>query len=82
MRALGQYILVQPIVVENKLASGLLRTEEAKYVHGKVISVGEQVPEIKIGDELVFSVNSGHDVKVSQIAYRTIRYSDVFLICD
>lgn len=82
MRALGQYILVKPLETKNESSSGLLLTEVQRYLHGNVLSFGDLVPNLSEGDEIVFDMNAGHDIRIDGDSYKMLKYSDVFLICD
>ena len=54
MRAVGKFIVIEPIKVEAKTQGGLLLTEETRedirYRKGKVIEPGTDVKVLKQGD--------------------------------
>ena len=46
--------------------------------YGKVMSVGEDVPNIKEGDILVMHLNAGMDMVMEKNLMRTLKYDEVY----
>lgn len=80
---LGNRITVKPEIVADK--KGLLfipemvkNREEPQM--GTVIEVGDEVTEVKKGDNILFGKGSGTKVKVKEEEFLIIRNCDVFAI--
>ena len=85
-------ILIKPLVVENKTASGIIvatdetsEREQLANTTGEVIAVGEEVPEgiVKVGDKVVYAkfaglMYSGKDGR----EYRMINYDNLVAKLD
>lgn len=86
MKALNSFIVVKPMVIEQKQsASGLLLTGsevvKQRYQEAEVIEVSELVGEhIKKGDVVAYDAVQGHDYRSGDDVYRIIQYRDVALI--
>lgn len=64
---------------ENKTASGLYLPDAAKEkpVVAKVVAVGKDVKEVKIGDKVVYKEYSTTEIKVDGAEYLIIKEEDV-----
>ena len=85
MKALNNYIVVRPIVEEQKkMAGGLLLTGtesvKQRYQKAEVVVMCEEIPAIKEGDIIAYDAVQGHDYRLNEEVLRIIQYRDVALI--
>lgn len=81
MKAIGKRILIDPTPIEKTTKSGIIlvpKTEDKPSV-GKVLSIGDEVKEIKIGDIVHFNKNVGIELLVDETKYLTIREEEVYI---
>lgn len=83
---LGNRVTVKPETSADKSKGGLfipdmVKNREEPQV-GTVIEVGEEVLEIKAGDNILFGKGSGTKVKVKEQEFLIIRSCDVFGIIE
>ena len=93
LRPLGDRVWIQPIEQEETTASGIILPETAKEKpqEGKVLAVGpgvrndkgeRQVPDVKVGNRVLFAKYSGTEVKQDGIKYLIMRESDILAIVE
>ena len=76
---LGDNLVAQAEEATSKTASGLYIPESAteKPKVAKVVAVGKQVKELKVGDRIVYKNYSTTDVKVGSEEYIIVKEEDV-----
>lgn len=81
IQAIHNYITAEPIDVETKTKSGLFMSvqiaEEMQTKTAKVISTGDKVVGVKVGDEIVYKPYASFDFKYKDKAYLMIEDCDV-----
>ena len=81
MKAIGNFIIVTDEEVVQKNNLGLIISEEAdqniRYIEGLVISVGDQVNAVEVGDRVYFDKIAGSRIRLNGKKYIAIRQSDV-----
>jgi co-chaperonin GroES (HSP10) len=80
IKALGEYILIKPEIVEVTSASGILiSTEDEGEVKniGEVISIGDGVLGIMEGDRVYFNPQAGNDIEIEGVKLRALRPQDI-----
>lgn len=86
MKAVGQYIVIDQVVEEEKSSSGLFlsvgQAEEMRYGRGTVVSSGDAVSAVKDGDYIYFDKRNGHQVMIQGKRYGVIKESDVVVLLD
>ena len=93
LRPLGDRVWIQPIEQEETTASGIILPETAKEKpqEGKVLAVGpgvrndkgeRQVPDVKVGNRVLFAKYSGTEVKQDGIKYLIMREGDILAIVE
>lgn len=93
LRPLADRLLVEPLEVEEKTASGIVLPDTAKEKpqQGKVIAVGPgRIKEngerlamsVKAGDTVLFATYAGTEVKISGTKYLIMSESDVLAIVE
>ena len=94
LKPLGSHVVVEPVVQEEKTASGIFLPDTAakeKPQQGKVIAVGTGKYtdngqliklEVKAGDEVVFANYSGTPVKIDGKDYLVLEERDILAIIE
>jgi chaperonin GroES len=79
IQPLADYVVAQQEEAETKTASGLYLPEKAqeKPKVAKVVAVGKNVGEIKVGDRIVYKSYSTTEVKVGADEYMLIKEEDI-----
>ena len=91
IKPLGDRVVIEVAEVELKTKSGIImpQTSKEKPQKGKVIAVGtgklldngtRAVPEVKVGEDVLFNKYAGSEVKVDDKEYLVIRESDILAI--
>jgi len=84
MKAVNQYIIIDPIKEELKKVGGLILTDEVnkdnRYLKAKVISVGNLVEGIHEDDVVYYDRHAGHGIQHKDKFYGVIKQMDVVLI--
>ena len=91
IKPLGDRVVIEVAEVELKTKSGIImpETSKEKPQKGKVVAVGagkvldngsRAVPEVKVGEEVLFNKYAGTEVKVDDKEYLVIRESDILAI--
>ena len=94
LKPVGSHVVVEPVVQEEKTASGIFLPDTAakeKPQQGKVIAVGTGKYtdngqliklEVKAGDEVVFAKYSGTPVKIDGKDYLVLEERDILAIIE
>ncbi len=93
IRPLHDRIIVKRVNAEEKTASGIIIPDNAKEKpsEGEVLAVGSgrlldngerHVPDVKVGDRVLFAKYSGSEVKVGGQEHLILREDDIFLVLD
>ena len=79
LQPLGDYVVAQADEAETKTASGLYLPEKSaeKPKTSKVVAVGKEVKEVKVGDRIVYKSYSNTDVKVDGTEYILVKEEDI-----
>jgi co-chaperonin GroES (HSP10) len=85
MRAIGKYIVIEDIKVEDsKTKGGLLLTEshreDIRYRQGKVLNIGTDVIGVKDGDDIYYDKQAGFKLEVKKDIYKVIKEHDVVIV--
>ena len=83
MKAVNDYIVVEPIKEQKTTSGGLLLTDDTdtdnRYKKAKVVSVGDLAELIKEGSVVMYDQHAGHDITYDGLLYKVIRLRDVVL---
>lgn len=79
LQPLGDYVVAQAEEAETKTASGLYLPEKAaeKPKTAKVVAVGKEAKQVKVGDRIVYKSYSTTDVKVGKDEYILVKEEDI-----
>jgi chaperonin GroES len=79
IQPLADYVVAEGEEAETKTASGLYLPEKAaeKPKVAKVLAVGKDVKQVKVGDRILYKSYSTTDVKVGADEYILVKEEDV-----
>jgi len=85
MRAIGKYIVIDPIrEVDTKTKGGLIlaesQREDIRYRRATVVEPGTDVKVLKQGDKIYYDRSAGFDIEIKKEKYRIIKEIDVVII--
>lgn len=84
MRAVGNRLVVEKIEEENVTKSGLFLTgkdmDDRRYSKAVVVSAGEDVKGIRVGDEIHFDKVAGHTIMYNDKQLTIIMERDIVLV--
>jgi co-chaperonin GroES (HSP10) len=84
MRAVGKFIVIEPIKTDATTTGGLLLTEESRedirYRKGKVIEPGTDVKVLNKGDLIYYDKSAGFGIDIKNLQYKVIKEQDVVII--
>ncbi len=85
MRAIGKYIVINPVkesVVKTKggLILGEKDREDVRYRQAEVITVGDEVNMLKNGNKIYYDKAAGFNIEIKKNNYRIIKETDVVIV--
>tara|TARA_R110000803_G_scaffold37466_2_gene80708 strand:+ start:1712 stop:1972 length:261 start_codon:yes stop_codon:yes gene_type:complete len=85
MKAIGKYIIIDPIEELNvKTEGGLIlsdkQREDIRYRQATVINTGTEVNAISKGDKIYYDRNAGFGIQIKEKQYKVIKEFDVVVI--
>ena len=84
MKAVNNYLIIDPIKDGPKKVGGLILTDEInednRYLKAKVVSIGNLVDGIQENDIIYYDKHAGHGIQHKDKFYHVIRQQDVVLI--
>lgn len=82
LQPLADYVVTVADEAEPKTASGLYLPENAaeKPKTAKVVAVGKDVKQVKIGDRVVYKSYSITDIKVNKEEYILVKEEDILAV--
>jgi len=85
MRAVGKYIVIEPIKeVDVQTKGGLIlaekQREDVRYRRAKVVEPGSDVLVLKKGDEVYYDRSSGFNIEIKKEEFKVIKEHDVVII--
>ncbi|WP_022819164.1 co-chaperone GroES [Fusobacterium russii] len=87
IKPIGERVLLKPIKLEEKTASGIILSSNSTNDGGniaEVIAIGnlEKYSEIKVGNKVIYTKFSGTEVKSNDEKYLLINAEDILAIVD
>jgi len=85
MKAIGKYIVINPIKeTETKTKGGLLlsesQREDIRYRKADVIVTGTDVAALKEGDKIYYDKAAGFSIEIKKDKYKVIKEQDVVVV--
>jgi len=85
MKAIGKYIVIDPVKeTGSKTKGGLLlseaQREDIRYRQAEVIEVGTDVNALKKGNEIYYDRSAGFNIEIKKNRYKVIREQDVVIV--
>ena len=84
MKAINDYVIVDIIKEGPKKVGGFILTDETdetnRYKKANIISVGNSVEVVKVGDSIYYDAVAGHDIAYNDNMYRVIRSRDIVMV--
>ena len=85
MKAIGKYIIIEPIKdKDTKTKGGLLlaekQREDVRYRKAKIITVGSDVKVLKKGNQIYYDKAAGFNIELDKEQYKVIKEHDVVVI--
>jgi len=85
MRAIGKYIVINPIKeVDTKTKGGLIlaenQREDVRYRKAEVLVVGDAVETLKKGDKIYYDKSAGFTIEIKKEQYKVIKEFDVVVV--
>ena len=84
MQAINDYVIIDKIKEGPKKVGGLILTDEIdetnRYKKANIISVGELVEVVKVGDSIYYDTIAGHDLAYNDTMYRVICARDIVIV--
>jgi co-chaperonin GroES (HSP10) len=85
MKAVGKYIVIEPIKeVDSTTKGGLIlaesQREDIRYRRAKVVTPGSDVKVLKSGDEIYYDKAAGFKIEIKKEQYKVIKEFDVVII--
>lgn len=85
MRAIGKYIVIDPIKeVDTTTKGGLIlaekQREDIRYRRAKIVEPGSDVKALKKGDEVYYDRSAGFNIEIKKENYRVIKEFDVVIV--
>jgi co-chaperonin GroES (HSP10) len=85
MKAIGKYIVINPIKETNtKTKGGLIlaekQREDVRYRQAEVLVVGEAVEAIKTKDQIYYDKAAGFNIEIKKQEYKVIKEQDVVIV--
>ncbi|HEV2403470.1 MAG TPA: co-chaperone GroES [Candidatus Saccharimonadales bacterium] len=79
IQPLSDYVVAEPEEAVTKTASGLYLPEKAaeKPKVAKVLAVGKDVKQVKMGDRIIAKSYSQTDIKVDNTEYMLVKEEDI-----
>lgn len=84
LKPLHDRVLVERIEAESKTVGGIIIPDNAKEkpVEGLVISIGNKVESLKVGDKVLFAKFGGSEIKFDGKNYLIMKEADILAICE
>ena len=85
MKAVGKYIVIDPIKETDTTAKGGLilaekQREDIRYRRAKVIEPGTEVEVLKKGDKVYYDKAAGFNIEINKENYKVIKEHNIVII--
>ena len=85
MKAVNNYIIIEPIKEVNSITKGGLmlaekQREDVRYRRAKVIKPGSDVLLLKKDDEVYYDKAAGFNIEIEKEQYKVIKEQDIVIV--
>ena len=84
MQAVNDYVIIDVVKEGLKKVGGLILTDETdetnRYKKAKIVSIGEMVKMVEVGNNIYYDAIAGHDIDYNDNMYRVIRARDIVIV--
>ena len=85
MKAIGKYIVIDPIKDKDTVTKGGLilaekQREDVRYRKAKIVTVGSDVKALKKGNEIYYDKAAGFNIEINKEQYKVIKEFDVVVV--
>tara|TARA_R100001463_G_scaffold92298_1_gene147049 strand:+ start:1559 stop:1819 length:261 start_codon:yes stop_codon:yes gene_type:complete len=85
MRAIGKYVVINPIKeTETKTKGGLIlaekQREDIRYRQAEIIEIGGDVKGVNKGDNVYYDRAAGFDIEIKKEKYKVIKEFDIVVV--
>ena len=84
MQAVNDYVIIDVVKEGPKKVGGLILTDETdetnRYKKAKIVSIGEMVKMVEVGNNIYYDAIAGHDIAYNDNMYRVIRARDIVIV--
>ena len=84
MKAINNFVIIEPIKEEPKKEEGLLimdqHVDDVRYLKAKIISTGNLVEGVIDGDVIHYDRHAGHNINWKEKLYTVITAKDIVLV--
>jgi len=84
MQAVNDYVIIDVVKEGPKKVGGLILTDETdetnRYKKAKIVSIGEMVKMVEVGNNIYYDAIAGHDIDYNDNMYRVIRARDIVIV--
>ena len=85
MKAIGKYIVIDPIKENNtKTKGGLIlaesQREDIRYRRANIVSVGTDVNKLKVGNEIYYDKAAGFNIEIKKQQLKVIKEHNVVIV--
>lgn len=82
IQPLADRVVVLPLEAESKTQGGIFIPDQAKEkpVKGKVVAIGTNIEELKLGDIVIHGKYSGTEIEIEGIKHLIMREAEVFAV--
>jgi chaperonin GroES len=84
IKPLGKRVLIEPLKPVEKTSSGLIIPETAQTIpqEAMVVSVGNEVTDVKIGDRVIYSNYAGTKLEYDGHSYIVVESMDLVCVVE
>lgn len=91
LKPIGERIVIKLLKAEERTSSGIVLPSSAQEQpqYAEVVAIGAEIENdddkkgsIKVGDKVIYSKYSGTEVKLDDVEYTIVKYSDVLAVVE
>ena len=88
IKPIGERVLLKPIKKEEKTKSGILLSSKSSSTDTKneaevvALGKGEKLEGITVGDKVIFTKFSGHEIEDGDVKYLIVNANDILAVIE